>query len=80
MTALTLTRENPAQNMARFYRLDVQPDLFGGWALWREWGRIGLAGRVRRDPYPTQADAKEAKRRLAAAKERRGYHRACKAL
>jgi predicted DNA-binding WGR domain protein len=80
MTALILTRENPAQNMARFYRLDVQPDLFGGWALWREWGRIGRAGQVRRDPYPTQAEATEAKRKLSDAKERRGYHKAWQAL
>jgi len=29
MTALTLTRRDPARNMHRYYRLDVQPDLFG---------------------------------------------------
>ena len=73
MTAFTLTREEPAQNMARFYRLDVQPDLFGGWSLWREWGRIGRGGTVRRDAFPSQHDAEEARRKLAAAKCRRGY-------
>lgn len=30
MLALTLHRIDPARNMARFYRLDIQPNLFGG--------------------------------------------------
>ena len=29
MTAVTLRRVDPVRNMSRFYRLDVQPDLFG---------------------------------------------------
>lgn len=31
MTALHLRRVNSARNMRRFYRLDLQPDLFGGY-------------------------------------------------
>jgi predicted DNA-binding WGR domain protein len=38
MTALHLRRTDPARNMRRFYRLDVQPDLFGGVLLVKEWG------------------------------------------
>ena len=30
MTALHLRRIDPSRNMRRFYRLDMQPDLFGG--------------------------------------------------
>ena len=30
MTAVELHRIDPTQNMRRFYRLDMQPDLFGG--------------------------------------------------
>jgi len=30
--------------MARFYKIDVQPTLFGEWAAVREWGRFGRAG------------------------------------
>jgi predicted DNA-binding WGR domain protein len=30
MTALHPRRVDPARNMCRFYRFDVQPDLFGG--------------------------------------------------
>jgi predicted DNA-binding WGR domain protein len=33
-----LRRIDPAKNMRRFYRLDVQPDLFGGVLLMKEWG------------------------------------------
>ncbi|HTW72940.1 MAG TPA: WGR domain-containing protein [Acetobacteraceae bacterium] len=39
MTAVTLHRIDPARNMRRFYRLDLQRDLFGTWDLIREWGR-----------------------------------------
>jgi predicted DNA-binding WGR domain protein len=31
MTAVTLHRIDPARNMRRFYRLDLQPDLFGAY-------------------------------------------------
>ena len=35
------------KNVSRFYRLDVQPDLFRPWCLVREWGRIGSPGSMR---------------------------------
>ena len=41
-----LTRTDPARNMARFYTMALQPTLFGEWALLKEWGRIGSAGRL----------------------------------
>jgi len=41
-----LTRIDPARNMARFYTMALQPTLFGEWALLKEWGRIGSAGRL----------------------------------
>ena len=46
MNAVHLRRIDPARNMSRFYRLDVQPDLFGGVLLMKEWGRIGARGRI----------------------------------
>ena len=73
MTALTLTRQEPHKNMARFYRLDVQPDLFGGWTLWREWGRMGHAGTVRHDGFASAQAAEEARNKLTIQKEKRGY-------
>ena len=42
MTAVMLYRIDASRNMRRYYRLDVQPDLFGLWLLVREWGRVGL--------------------------------------
>jgi len=53
MSAITLRRIDAAHNMARYYRMDVQPDLFGGWSFIREWGRIGRPGQVRSTPYPS---------------------------
>ena len=72
-SALTLRHVDAARNMARFYRLDVQPDLFGGWSLVREWGRIGRPGQVRLDPFPSVDLAEAALARLRADKVRRGY-------
>jgi predicted DNA-binding WGR domain protein len=73
MSALTLTRCDPSRNMARFYRLDVQPDLFGQWTLWREWGRIGRGGQVRMDTFATADQAATALDKMRRAKVRRGY-------
>jgi predicted DNA-binding WGR domain protein len=44
-TACTLHRIDPARHMARFYAMDVQPDLFGCIVLTKQWGRIGAYGR-----------------------------------
>ena len=43
-----LTKTDPACSMARFYSLDIQPTLFGEWALMKEWGRtdISYAARI----------------------------------
>jgi hypothetical protein len=37
-----------SKHMRRFYRLDVQPDLFGQWCLS---GNLGRAGQVRTIPF-----------------------------
>jgi predicted DNA-binding WGR domain protein len=71
--AIILHRADPAKNMRRFYRLDVQPDLFGAWCVIREWGRIGRAGQVRTVRYATAAEAHEALTAQRLPKERRGY-------
>jgi predicted DNA-binding WGR domain protein len=73
MTAIVLRRIDSSRNMARFYRLDVQPNLFGEWSLVREWGRIGRAGRLRLVPYPTPSEACAALERQQRLKQRRGY-------
>jgi len=73
MTAVTLRLIDPERNKWRFYHLDVQPDLFGGWSLVREWGRIGRAGKVMTTPFPSPSEAERALGRLRRRKEKRGY-------
>jgi predicted DNA-binding WGR domain protein len=71
--AIILHRTDPVKDMRRFYRLDVQRDLFGQWCFIWEWGRIGRAGQVRTVPYATAADAHEALAQQQRMKQRRGY-------
>lgn len=73
MTGIVLYRLDLAKRMRRYYRMNVQPHLFGQWCLVREWGRIGSTGQVRSIPFPTQQEAEAALYRYWAAKERRGY-------
>ena len=72
-TDLQMRRIDPACNMRRFYRLSVQPDLFGGATLVREWGRIGLRGQMMIESHPDEGRAITALMKLAAIKQRRGY-------
>jgi predicted DNA-binding WGR domain protein len=68
-----LRRLDLTRNMRRFYRLDLQPDLFGGVLLMKAWGRIGARGRIVVEPYETEALATAALQRHADRKRRRGY-------
>lgn len=72
-TPIVLRRVDAARNMARFYRLQMQPTLFGGVTLVREWGRIGQQGTCRHDQHDTAEAAHLALDTLMAAKRRRGY-------
>jgi predicted DNA-binding WGR domain protein len=73
MNAVHLRRLDPARNMQRFHRLDVQPDLFGGILLMKEWGRIGARVRMVAERYDNEALAAVALQRHAERKRRRGY-------
>ena len=70
---LVLDRTDPRQNMARFYVLAVEPSLFGGAALVREWGRWGRAGRRMLDLYRSSDEAAEALEDWLLRKSKRGY-------
>lgn len=70
---LVLDRSDPAQNMARFYVLAIEPTLFGDVALVREWGRRGCTGQRRLDLYGNQEAAAEALQDWLLRKTRRGY-------
>lgn len=73
MTAALLTRIDPDLNMRRFYRIDAQPDLFGGVQVIREWGRIGSRGQRLSRWYATDAEAADHADSLRDLKLRRGY-------
>lgn len=73
-TTINLKRIDPSMNMRRFYRMSVQPDLFGGACLVREWGRIGFRGQMLIEQHPDEGRAVTALMKLAANKTRRGYH------
>jgi predicted DNA-binding WGR domain protein len=73
MNAVHLFRIDPTRNKHRFYRLDVQTDLFGGVLLMKEWGRIGAQGRVVAEHFEDMALALAAVAQHRARKSRRGY-------
>jgi predicted DNA-binding WGR domain protein len=71
--SIDLERRQPERNMARFYSLSVERDLFGIVLSRRCWGRIGTAGRSLSEPHPTTEAAWAPLRQLEQAKRRRGY-------
>lgn len=68
-----LRKIDHGRRMARFYRVDVVPTLFGEWAVVREWGRIGGAARVLSRTVATRAEAERLAAARLAVKLRRGY-------
>jgi DNA invertase Pin-like site-specific DNA recombinase/predicted DNA-binding WGR domain protein len=73
MSATVLYRIDDTRRMYRYYRLDVQPNLFEEWCLMREWGRIGSTGQARSLPFSTPQEAEAALDKQRHVKERRGY-------
>jgi predicted DNA-binding WGR domain protein len=73
MALIRLERREPAHNRLRFYNIAVTPTLWGGWALVREWGRIGQPGTVRETWFESENAAIEAGERVRQGKEKRGY-------
>lgn len=68
-----LRRVDASRNMRRFYRLSLQPTLFGGVAVVRNWGRIGTHGQTLMQTFDDDATAGEAFVQLERIKKRRGY-------
>ena len=71
-----LFRIDPTQNMRRFYSVSVQPNLFGGHSVMRNWERIGSGGQMRIKFYDSIDRAVLERDRLLIAKARRGYQMA----
>lgn len=68
-----LRRIDPSRNMRRFYTLAIQPTLFGGASVIRNWGRIGTNGQSMMETFDSDGDAASVSIRLERAKRRRGY-------
>ena len=54
-------------------KTSIQPDLFGGATLVREWGRIGAGGQMMIEPHADEGQAITALMTLVRVKKRRGY-------
>lgn len=68
-----LRKRDPQRNMARFYALSVQPNLFGSWSLIRQWGRIGRGRRVKIELCDSLEEAISAYNVMVKQKQPRGY-------
>ncbi len=55
--------------------MTIQPNLFGGLSLVRNWGRIGSAGQMRVDLFHDEKEARAARDLLLTTKMERGYAR-----
>ncbi|MCF1473494.1 MULTISPECIES: WGR domain-containing protein [Rhizobium/Agrobacterium group] len=71
---IQLRRIDPSQNMRRFYTLALQPTLFGGASVIRNWGRIGTTGQTMIETFDRKEDAQRVLSRLERTKRKRGYH------
>lgn len=68
-----LRRIDSSQNMRRFYTITIQPTLFGGVSVIRNWGRIGTNGQSMMETFDNEDAAATASIRIQTAKRRKGY-------
>ncbi|MCX4027578.1 WGR domain-containing protein [Endozoicomonas sp. SM1973] len=70
---ICLKLSDPETNTHKFYTLLIQKDLFGNWALLRQWGRVGTKGAVKVDTFDSYEKALIALERVKHEKLRKGY-------
>lgn len=70
---LYIERIDPSKNMARYYALSIEPNLFGGTSLVRSWGRIGSRGQQKIHVFDSEAKAVDLLLTLLRRKRSRGY-------
>ncbi|TAU57471.1 WGR domain-containing protein [Rhizobium ruizarguesonis] len=70
---LYVERTDEARNMARFYAMTIEPNLFGEICLTRRWGRIDAQGQMKVQRFAKERDAVTAFLELLRQKRRRGY-------
>ena len=70
-----LTSINPEENRNRYYHITVQPGLFGGFTVIREWGRIGTKGKHKTQTFETEKQTEKEIQKVLRVRERHGYIR-----
>ena len=70
---LFLQQRPAAGESPRYVQLTLQPDLFGGWELLRESGRVGARSQLRRELYLTADEARHAYDKARDAELHRGF-------
>lgn len=70
---LYVERTDVTKNMARFYAMAIEPNLFGEACLMRCWGRIGTKGQTMSHHFETEQEAVALFLDLLRQKKRRGY-------
>jgi predicted DNA-binding WGR domain protein len=70
---LYVERTDDARNMARFYAMTIEPNLFGEICLIRRWGRIGAQGQMKTQHFAKEQDAVTTFLDLLRRKRSRGY-------
>ena len=70
---LYVERSDASRNMARYYAMSIEPNLFGDICLLRKWGRIGTKGQVMVHHFGREEDAVRLFLDLLREKRKRGY-------
>ncbi|CUX71964.1 WGR domain-containing protein [Agrobacterium tumefaciens] len=70
---LYVERTDDARNMARFYAMTIEANLFGEVCLTRRWGRIGAQGQMKVQHFASERDAVATFLDLLRRKRSRGY-------
>lgn len=70
---LYVERTDEARNIARFYAMTIESNLFGEVCLTRRWGRIGAHGQMKVQHFARERDAVAAFLDLLRQKRNRGY-------
>lgn len=70
---LYVERTDETRNMARFYAMTIEPNLFGEVCLTRRWGRIGAQGQMKTQHFAREQDAVTTFLDLLRRKRSRGY-------
>lgn len=68
-----IERTDTSRNMARFYAMTIELNLFGEICVTRHWGRIGAKGQSKNHQFEKEVDAVEMFLSLLRQKRKRGY-------